>query len=387
MKVLVSCVPGFGHFHPLVPLAQALVDAGHQVAVATAERFCRRVVEPAGLPAFPAGVSPILASERTNELADAAGFTEDDVWRFGAHLFAEAYAPPKVPDLVGIVRDWGADLLLHDATDFAGPPAAATCGIPSANHGFGVLQPDEFWDLAGELVAPTWAAWGVDPGPLGGMFRSLYLDACPASLQSSMIERIPRPRPQRPAAFDRHPEGAGPPPWLATLAAAPTVYVTLGTVANHTQGVFEAVLDGLADLPANLIVTVGPDRDPADLGPQPPHVHVERYLSQSLVFPSCDLVVCHGGSGTTMAALASGIPLLLLPLEANQRWNAAAIVARGAGALLRPADLTPEAVRKAVEGLLDSPTHRASAGRLAGEIADLPGPEQAVPALVELAAG
>jgi hypothetical protein len=46
--------------------------------------------------------------------------------------------------------------------------------------------------------------------------------------------------------------------------------------------------------PLRLILTVGRDCDPAEFGgPQPTHVHIERYLSQSLVLPACDLVVSH----------------------------------------------------------------------------------------------
>ncbi len=76
MRVLCTCVPGFGHFHPMVPLAQALVRAGHEVAFATAERFCRRVVEPAGFPTFPAGLSPMVVHEQTMALPGVGDPTE-----------------------------------------------------------------------------------------------------------------------------------------------------------------------------------------------------------------------------------------------------------------------------------------------------------------------
>ena len=382
MRVLCTCVPGFGHFHPMVPLARSLQRAGHEVAFATADRFCRRVVEPAGLAAFPAGLSPIVAHERTIGLPGVAGLAEDDVWRLGAHMFAEVAAPAKVGDLVGVIEGWHADLVVHDMTDFAGPVAAAACGIPWANHSFGALQPEEFWDLAAELVAPTWLAWGVDPGPLGGMFRLLYLDLCPPGFQSAMIGRVPVSRPLRPVTFD-NPRGEPPPAWLDQLGPGPTVYVTLGTVANHTPSVFETVLDAMVDA-ANVIVTVGPDREPADLGPLSPNVHVERYLPQSLVLPSCDLVVCHAGSGTTLSALSCGLPVLALPQEANQFWNADRVADLGVGEQIRPAEMTVETVGDAVGRLLEEPSYRAQARRLADEIAAIPGPDDAVAALEAL---
>ena len=103
MKLLFTCVPGFGHFHPLVPLASAAESAGHDVAFTTAERFCRRVVEPAGFRWFAAGLSPMVVHEQTLKRPAVAGLADGEVWRFGAHMFAEVAAPAKVAELVGIL--------------------------------------------------------------------------------------------------------------------------------------------------------------------------------------------------------------------------------------------------------------------------------------------
>lgn len=367
----------------MVPLAQALIRAGHEVAFATAERFCRRVVEPAGFPSFPAGLSPMVVHERTMALPGVGDPAEHELWRFGARMFAEVAAPAKVADLVGAVRSWEADLLVHDMTDFAGPIAAAVCGAPCASHSFGALHPDEFWDVAADVVKPTWAAWGVEPGALGGMFRSMYLDICPSGYQTPMIERVPTVQRLRPVTFD-NPTGLPRPAWVDELPPAPLIYVTLGTVANHTPGVFEAVLAGLGGHRANIVVTIGPDRDPAELGELPANVHVEPYLPQSLLFPSCDLVVCHGGSGTTLAALGCGVPLLVLPQEANQFWNADRTAALGIGEVVRADDLAPGAVTEAVSRLLGDPSYRRRARAVATEIAAMPGPDQVVPRLEAL---
>jgi MGT family glycosyltransferase len=162
--------------------------------------------------------------------------------------------------------------------------------------------------------------------------------------------------------------------------------VTLGTLDNEAEGVLEAAVEGLRDEPANLIVTVGPSRDPAELGPQPPNVHVERYVPQSLLLRRCDVVVAHGGSGTMLAALNEGLPLLLLPQGANQFWNAERCAELGAGIRLLPDEVTPASVRRAVTTLRTDPTFRERAQALAAEISAMPGPEELVPVLEQLAA-
>ncbi|MGI9147772.1 MAG: glycosyltransferase, partial [Chloroflexota bacterium] len=90
-------------------------------------------------------------------------------------------------------------------------------------------------------------------------------------------------------SFDRS-ESDVLPAWVEDLPSRPTVYVTFGTISNRRPGLFETVLDALQAQDVNLIVTVGPNRDPTELGPRPSNVHVERYVPQSLLFSRCDLV-------------------------------------------------------------------------------------------------
>ncbi len=392
MRVLVSCLPGFGHFHPLVPAALALRAAGHEVAFATAERFCRNVVEPAGFRAFAAGLSPLDVQDRLAEQHPqfAAGDTSDDEAaqaRFGAAMFAGVAGPAKAEDLATVLGDWAPSLVVHDAVDFGAPPAAAAAGLPYAAHSVGALQPIEFWEPVWEWLRPHWPrSWWSQPGTGGwpSLFPQLYLDTCPPSLQAPHIAEIPVAQPLRPVPFDT--TGADRlPGWAGELGAAPTVYVTLGTVFNTTAGLFETILAALADEPVTVVVTVGLDRDPAQLGPQPGNVHVERYLPQSLLLPHCDVVVAHGGSGTSLAALSHGLPSLLLPQGADQLGTARRVAGCGAATLLRDGEVTPDAVRAAVRDLLSQPGYREQARRLQREIRDMPGPERAVELLEEVA--
>src|SRR5204863_7210801 len=114
------------------------------------------------------------------------------------------------------------------------------------------------------------------------------------------------------------------PVWIAQLAGAPIVYFTLGTVFNVESGdLFTRVLMGLRDLPVNVIATVGRDIDPAELGPQPDHIHIEQYVPQSLILPHCTMVISHGGSGSVLGALAHALPAVLIPMGADQPLNAA----------------------------------------------------------------
>ncbi|MDQ6909643.1 MAG: hypothetical protein M3Z84_02480 [Actinomycetota bacterium] len=132
-----------------------------------------------------------------------------------------------------------------------------------------------------------------------------------------------------------------------------------------------------------MIVTIGPDTDPAALGPQPPNVHFEPYISQELLLPSCDVVVNQGGTAI-LPILAHGLPILVLPQGANQFHNADACVAAGVGRGLLPAGVSPESVRAEVSTLLEVCSFGENARGIAREIQAMPGPEEGVRLLEQL---
>ena len=137
-----------------------------------------------------------------------------------------------------------------------------------------------------------------------------------------------------------------------------------GTIFHRMPGVFDAIIEGLRDEELNLIVAVGRDQDPAMFGPQPPNVRIERYIPHSLLLPYCDAIVTHCGFGSMMACLEHGLPMVAMPLAADQPANAARCVALGAACLVPPDRRTPEAIGDATIEVLRNPRYRESAMRL-----------------------
>src|SRR4029077_6493246 len=91
-------------------------------------------------------------------------------------------------------------------------------------------------------------------------------------------------------------------------------------------------------------------------------------------------------TGTTLAALAAGQPLVLVPQGADQFDNARACERAGAARILLPDQLTPAAVREAVRTVLrpDS-SERAPPRTLAAEIAAMPSAVEVASALMSIA--
>lgn len=191
-------------------------------------------------------------------------------------------------------------------------------------------------------------------------------------MRFSSYEHLPRVQPLRPVPFDAV---AGDPGEAVVAGDKPLVYVAFGTVFNQPR-LFAAVIEGVTRHDVDVLVTVGPVTDPAALGAVPPNVRVERYLPQTAVLPQCAAVISHAGSGTFLASLGLGIPQLCLPQAADQFINAGQGAAAGVALALGPADAAADPIANALGRLLGDESFAGAAGRVAGEIDAMPGPDE-----------
>jgi len=275
---------------------------------------------------------------------------------------------------------------VRDPAEYGGCVAAECLGIPHATGREGPFRaPAGYKGQIGGSLAALRRAHGLPPDPeMAMLYRYLAFAWVPPRFLDPAAYVHPVMHFLRPTPFDRSGAEALP-AWVAGLPERPTVYATLGTAFNQRPDLFAAVIAALRDEPVNLIVTVGRDMDPAQFGALPPNVHIERYIPQTLLFPRCAAVVTHGGFGTVLSALSHGLPLVVIPIGADQPANARRCTALGVGRSLAPAAVTPATVREAVRAVLDGPGYRRQAEGLRAEMAALPGPEYAVALLERLA--
>jgi len=391
-RFLFSCSGGYGHFHPLVPLARALKQAGHKVAFAVG-RSLQPLVEASGFAAFSVGGNMSLDPEYQQFKAQLElmplGF--DSELFIYTKLFCGITTRLRTPDLVTLVHTWQPDMLIREAGEYSAVIAAEHLGLPHATVSFAASLKGMaiFEREAAAQLEPIRQRWGLAPDPLlTSLYRYLCLSYSPPgfSLQEAGIPIISDFIPAtthfiRPDFFD-HTGQESLPEWLAELPAQPTVYVTLGTEVNKSPefypGVLQTIIAGLRDAPINLIVTLGRDKDPADFGTQPANVHIERYIPQSLLLSQCDLMVMHGGSNSLLAALNLGLPLGVVPLIADQFFNAHITHNLRLGQVVQLGQLTPASIRAAMEEGFTNPIYRQNAQRLQAEMHGLPNQQYAV---------
>jgi UDP:flavonoid glycosyltransferase YjiC (YdhE family) len=372
MRILLTFVGGLGHLTPLLPIARAARQAGHEVAVAGSGGLVPRI-EAAGFRAFATSEPPhhggalkerdLTPLEVTDARAAEAEFADNFADR-GARRMAGA-----VPHVLERFRP---DVVVRDETDLGTTIAAKLLGVPIATHlvlASGLL-------VRPEVVRPRLDAvrteHGLAPDPdLTALTSGLALSAFPPSFRSPASPLRVAPTHYRAADAVQH-ERRG----------RPSVYATLGTIFNKTSGdLFERLVAGLGALDADVLVTVGRDLDPASVGPAPAHVRVEGFVPQEKALPEADVVVSHGGSGSLMAALAHGLPSVLLPLGADQPHNATRAAELGLATVLDAASATPSDIAEAARGALADTIMRERCEAVAAELHALPGVDAAVAAL------
>ena len=390
MRVLFATTAGTGHFGPLVPFARACRDAGHEVMVAAPESFAPAVRQ-AGLDHAPfADPRPEVIGPVYGRLSQMS-FEEANATVIG-EIFGRLDAQAALPGMTDLVGAWRPDVVLREPCEFASLVAADRAGVPQVQVAIGM-------SATGDMILPMLAEPLAELSALAGLPDDRAMAALTAAEGFSTV----------PSALDRlGNDDSGPDPIRrfrdpAAIAVGsrlpapwgdpdhPLVYVTFGSVAAR-QGpfaaVFRATLDALADAPVRVLLTTGDGDDDLALGPVPANARVERWWPQAGVLPEAAAVVGHGGFGTTMGALAAGLPQVIVPLFAlDQVVNGERVAAAGAGVLLSGGPISAPEIPSALSRVLTEPAYRAGARAVAADIAALPDMADSVRILEELAAG
>lgn len=399
MRYLVYTSPARGHLYPIVPTLEELRRRGHEVVVRT---LASEVDTMRDLSFEAAAIDP--AVER-REIGDWRARTPIGALREGLRGFFDR-AHHDGPDLLRAIEMERPDALLVDINTWGAMAAAETAGLPWATW-------CPYFLPVPSRDAPPFGL-GLPParGPLGRLRDSLLrpllfgiynrlapdLDAVRAKLgapplgdlTSAMLraplmlyltaEPFEYPRSDWPASVRLVGPGvwdppAEPPVWLEDLDR-PLVLVTLSTEFQNDGNLAQTALEALAGEDVNVLVTTA-GVDPSTITP-PPNARVVKFLPHGPVLERAACVVCHGGMGITQKALASGVPVCVVPFGRDQMDVARHVEVSGAGTRLPATRLRPDRLRAAVR---EAVGRRAGAERIAGAFAAAGGPGAAAGAL------
>ncbi|WP_298445854.1 glycosyltransferase [Ferrimicrobium sp.] len=376
MRVLVSSTGGHGHFNPLLPFINASLQRGDEVLVIVPP-VLRETVEKHGY-SFrisegpPEQDSARIWQEFPTLPPEQASVLMNREW------FGRICTAATLSTCERAFAEWKPDLILREPCEYASAIVAERFNVPHAQIAIS-LSTVEASVLP--LVAPVLEPYGDHMADR--LFAAPYITRFPVSIDPSPFPSTMRFRDEE--AVERKPL----PGWWSTIQR-PLIYLTFGSVSGALQGggdIITAALEAVSSLDANVLVTTGRQIERSHFGRLPKNVHIEEWIPQQEVLPHASVVVCHGGSGTTLGALSAGVPLVMVPMFADQPYNARLIEAAGAGLMIASSTGSAdermtldqgdiERLRQAITRVLVEVEFQHAAKRIAIEIADMAGPSE-----------
>jgi MGT family glycosyltransferase len=146
------------------------------------------------------------------------------------------------------------------------------------------------------------------------------------------------------------------------------VLISLSTTIEGQREALPPIFEAMTRLSVRGVLTLGGVL-PSDEIRAPSNIDVLDYVPHASVLPQVSAVVCHGGLGTVMSALAHGVPLVCIPQGREQPLNAERVQACGAGVMV-PRDASASTIAEALRVVIEDPAYRVAAGRVAARIGE-----------------
>jgi MGT family glycosyltransferase len=383
-RFLFCPAPEPGDVYPSVSIALELRVRGHDVAYVTAPKVEGELraegfrcfssaggVYGAEKPVAPETRATTLQRLRLQLDALASVFREfpadvivDGAFPFGPRLFAELHGVPHASVHAGCFPIPTSDTLFPHGeghlppVDDAGRRLARLARLIQNQRDRDEI---EAWDAARtELGLP---ASGQHPWQSAASCHLVLLASSPG---------FEYPRSDLPPHFWFvgpllwEPQQALPPRVAAALASPGTtiVYVTQGATFNLNPIVLKLAFAALAAEPLVVVATAARVFDRAEFEPLPPNVILEPFIPFSRMVDSVSAAITHGGAGSAHLALSRGVPLVVLPLAADQFEVAARCAWTGAGIRRDPKTCSPDDLAASVRTVLTQPAFRSNARRV-----------------------
>jgi len=402
MHIALVCPELHGHMNPMATLGRELARRGHRISVVGSPR-AKPKVDACGFELLQIGMREHESGEADEGLADLAKMKGLKALRHTVMLLGEqtSIALRDAPELLQAAK---VEAMVVDQVSPAGGSLADVRKLPFVMACNALAMHQE----AG--VPPGVLNWAYKPGFLGRLRNRLgnrilkqftkpisrtvsnyrgqhglgpYLFGENRALGLAQIAQQPAffdfPRTELPTHFHYtgpwHGQGRDsesvPFPW-EKLDGRPLIFASLGTIQNRIGHVFRAILDGCADLPVQVVLSLG-RQDAVWDQPVPANAIVVPFAPQLTLLEKAHLLITHAGLNTALEGLSRGLPMLCMPVTNDQPGVARRVEWLGAGELLKPMSATAARVRLKIQKLLADPRYRAAAQKCRDMMASNPG--------------
>jgi UDP:flavonoid glycosyltransferase YjiC (YdhE family) len=371
LRLLLGAFGDPGHAFPVIALGQALRARGHEVVLQTWSRW-REHVEEAGMRFEAAPEYHVFPTrERPLKPYEAVVLAARETRPLVAELRPDAIvadiltlAPALAGELEGVPV---ATLIPHvDPRGGPGfPPYSVGARLPRTALG------RRLWRRAEVVTGQGLVHGRRDLNETRARLGLPALDHVHGGISRELCLVGTFPQLEYPRAWPPNTHVVGPLLWEPPFGDvdlppgdAPLVLVAPSTSQDRSHALLRAALEGLAAMDVRVLATWNrrPVEPPVAV---PANARLVEWVSYARTMPRCDVVVCHGGHGTVVRALASGCVVVAVPTAGDMNENAARVDWAGVGVRLPRRFAGPRPARLAVQRALGEPALRERARELA----------------------
>ncbi|MFB9327860.1 macrolide family glycosyltransferase [Paenibacillus aurantiacus] len=361
--------PASGHVNPTLGLVQELVAEGDAIVYLSSEEFRGQVEQP--------GVT-FLAYENFLDREDPFE-TKHFLALVIKILSAYEIILPAVQEAAA---SHAFDYLIHDSMYGCGHVVADMLGVPHIATCTSLIRAERLSEQTGNasemkenmllirkfaaLAARIRSAFGIkrkleieqvffNEGMLNLVFTSAYFQPDREKL-GSHYKFI------GPSLTERRDQAALPP--FVGQSDRKLIYISMGTMFNNVLELYQLMFEALASFDGDVILAAGNRIDLSELRDIPGNFTVAARMPQLAILRHADLFITHGGMNSVNEALYHHVPLIVIPMAADQPINGDRVQALGAGILLHRDTLTSAALREAVERLFANPDYKRCSSRI-----------------------
>jgi MGT family glycosyltransferase len=148
----------------------------------------------------------------------------------------------------------------------------------------------------------------------------------------------------------------------------------MGTILNGQVDVFRTIVAAVAkNKNLQLVLSVGDQVDPKQIGPVPNNAIIARRVPQLELLKQTTVCITHAGLNTVLESLAQGVPQLAIPATYDQPGVAARIAHHKTGVVSSLDKLTADHLALLLKEVLTVPTYRENARKLQKAITEANG--------------